>query len=98
MLLNYLKIATRSLLKNTVYTFINVVGLAIGIACSILIMLWVYDEYSYDRFHENYNELYQVYKNSKFSDGISTQKPLPYPLRDLLKPASSSIRYVVMTN
>ncbi|NOS91011.1 MAG: ABC transporter permease, partial [Cyclobacteriaceae bacterium] len=46
---NYLKIAIRNLTRNSVYSFINVAGLAVGIASSILILLWVADEYAYDQ-------------------------------------------------
>jgi ABC-type antimicrobial peptide transport system permease subunit len=55
---NYLKITFRNLKKNKIYSFINISGLAIGIACCILILLWVQDELSYDRFHKNAEDLY----------------------------------------
>jgi putative ABC transport system permease protein len=55
---NYLKITLRNLKKNKIYSFINIAGLAIGLACCILILLWVQDELSYDRFHENAGDLY----------------------------------------
>lgn len=55
---NYVKIAFRSLKRNKIYSFINISGLAIGIACCIMILLWVQDELSYDRFHENAKNLY----------------------------------------
>jgi predicted permease len=58
MVKNYLKIALRSFFRHKGYTFINTAGLAIGIACCIMIMLWVQDELSYDRFHENADDLY----------------------------------------
>jgi ABC-type antimicrobial peptide transport system permease subunit len=57
---NYLKIAFRNLLKQKVYSLINISGLAVGIAVCILIFLWVQDELSYDRFHENADQLYRV--------------------------------------
>ncbi len=62
---NYLKITLRNLKKNKIYSFINISGLAIGIACCILILLWVQDELSYDRFHENADNLYAA----TFSNG-----------------------------
>ena len=55
---NYFKIALRNFLRHKAYTFINIAGLAIGIACCIMILLWVQDELSYDRFHENAKDLY----------------------------------------
>jgi len=57
---NYLKIIVRNLSRNKTYSFINIFGLSIGIACSILIMLWVANELSYDRFHKHVNEIYRV--------------------------------------
>jgi putative ABC transport system permease protein len=60
MLLNYLKIAIRHVLKNKVFSFVNISGLAVGMACCILILLWVKDELSYDRFHTNTHRLYRV--------------------------------------
>ncbi|MFQ5824979.1 MAG: ABC transporter permease [bacterium] len=60
---NYLKIALRNIKRQKVYSFINIAGLAIGMACTILILLWVQDELSYDRFHENANEIYRIIGN-----------------------------------
>jgi putative ABC transport system permease protein len=58
---NYLKIALRNLRKQSVYSFINVTGLAVGMACFILIFLFVRNETSFDRFHPNLANLYRVY-------------------------------------
>ncbi len=60
MIINYLKIALRNIKRNKIYSFINIGGLAIGMACSILIMLWVYDEISFDTFNENGENIYRV--------------------------------------
>jgi ABC-type antimicrobial peptide transport system permease subunit len=60
MLRNYIKIAFRNLLRHKAFSFINVFGLAIGMACSILILLWVQDELSYDRFHANADNMYRL--------------------------------------
>ena len=60
MLKNYLKVALRNLLKHKVYSFINILGLAVGIAASVLISLYIFDELSYDRFHVNANRTYRV--------------------------------------
>ena len=65
---NYLKIAWRNLVRNKTFSAINIVGLALGIACSLLIMLWVQDERSTDGFHANGKHLYQVYER-QFYDG-----------------------------
>jgi predicted permease len=73
MIRNYLKIALRSMKKYKAYTFINIVGLAIGMACCILILLWIQDELSYDTFHEHYRELCRT--TPRFSDRTSYINP-----------------------
>jgi putative ABC transport system permease protein len=60
MLKNYLKIAFRNILRHKAYSLINVSGLAIGMASSILILLWVQNELSYDRFHQNADQIYRI--------------------------------------
>ena len=79
MLGNYLKIALRNLLRHKGYSAINISGLAMGMACAILILLWVQDELSYDRFHENADLLYRVEENQHYSDGIYHVNVTPYP-------------------
>ncbi len=68
MLLNYLTVAFRSLRKNRGFSLINIVGLALGMACSLLIFLWVRDEYSVDAFHKNVKNLYLLYE-TQYVDG-----------------------------
>ncbi|HVY73348.1 MAG TPA: ABC transporter permease [Puia sp.] len=60
MLRNYLKTALRNLSRNKVYSFINIAGLSLGLACSMLILLYVKDELSYDHFHKNAAQIYRV--------------------------------------
>ncbi len=95
---NYFKIALRSLMKNSVYSFINVGGLAIGIASSILILLWVADEYSFDRFHKNYENIYELYQSQQWAQGIGTGNAMPYPMKEAIMAKSSLIKNIVMTN
>ncbi len=63
---NYLKIALRNVKKHKGYSFINIAGLAIGIACCILILLWVRDELSFDNFHEK-AELPEVVDSMRYT-------------------------------
>ncbi|HMB91022.1 MAG TPA: ABC transporter permease, partial [Rhodothermales bacterium] len=70
MLKNYLTIALRNLRKQKAYSFINVAGLAIGLACCLLIVRYIQDEQSYDRFHENADRIYRVVAG--FEDGPPT--------------------------
>jgi len=98
MLKNYFTIALRHLTKNSIYSFINITGLSVGIGCSILILLWVADELAFNRFHKNYDRLYQVYINQEFVNGISTEQSVPYPLKDAIIGKVSQVKHVVMTN
>ncbi len=85
MLKNNLKIFLRYLKRHKGYTFINISGLAIGIACCIFIMLWVQDELSFDRFNTNIDDLYRVVEEQHSSGG--TVRPVastPFPLGSAL--------------
>jgi len=75
MIKNYIKIAFRNLKKDRQFTLLNVLGLSAGIACTLLIYLWVHDELSYDKFFENDSRLYQVMEHRKGGevDGISDE-------------------------
>ena len=66
---NYFKTAFRNLLHNKIYSFINIAGLSLGLACAILIMLYVNDEVSYDRFHKNVSQIYRIDKQQTKEDG-----------------------------
>lgn len=65
---NYILIALRNLLKQKGYSAINILGLSIGMTCCILILLWVADELSYDRFHEKADRLYRVVLKARLND------------------------------
>ena len=80
MLRNYLKIAFRNLVRNRVYSSINILGLAIGLACSMAIGLYVLDEFQYDRFHTHYDRIYRVVERQKQADGIYDVAVTPGPL------------------
>ncbi|MBN2347604.1 MAG: ABC transporter permease [Bacteroidales bacterium] len=60
MLKNYIKISIRGIIRQPVYAFINIIGLAIGMACFLLITLWVKDELNFDKFHKNAKNIYRV--------------------------------------
>src|SRR5215471_12056584 len=65
---NYFKVAIRNLWRSKGFSFINIFGLAIGMASAILILLWIGNEFSYDRFHSKGDRLYEVW-SSTISDG-----------------------------
>ena len=77
MLRNYLKIAWRNLWKNKTFSFINILGLALGMACSLLIMIWVQDELRMDRFHQNDSRLYRVMENQYYTGVVNTFASTP---------------------
>src|SRR6478736_3644296 len=74
MLTSYFKIALRYLAKSKVYSFINIAGLSLGLACAMLILLYTKDELSFDAFHKNANSIYQVTVDVRFPDGSSMEK------------------------
>ncbi|MFW5721181.1 MAG: ABC transporter permease, partial [Bacteroidota bacterium] len=65
---NYIRTAWRNIIREKGYTFINIAGLSIGIASCILILLFVNDELSYDRFHKNSESIYRVYIEGQFGN------------------------------
>ena len=69
MIRNYFKIAWRNFRKNKLFSLINVVGLSIGIATCFIIMLYVYDELSYDRFNKNADNIYRIYFKANIDGG-----------------------------
>ncbi|HYE55975.1 MAG TPA: ABC transporter permease, partial [Chitinophagaceae bacterium] len=81
----YLKIAWRNIWKNKGYSITNILGLAIGMCCTILILLWVHDEMNWDKFHPNYKQVYRVMVNRDFNGTINTEASIPFPLVHALK-------------
>ena len=93
MVRNYFKTAWRSLIRNKVYSLLNVLGLATGMAVALLIGLWVYDQYSYDRFLPNYQQAYQVRFNYNNNGNIHTQSEVCLPLAEALKNDIPEVAY-----
>ncbi len=86
MLKNYLKTSFRNLLRHKSYTFINVLGLTVGIATSIFILLWITDELSFDRFHANSDRTFSVLINNTYPDGrIETYPATPAKLKGVIE-------------
>src|SRR5688572_17463533 len=95
---NYFLVTIRSLRKNAFYSFINITGLSIGITCTILILLWVFDETSFDKFLPKYDRLYQVWVNAKFDGKINSWTSVPLPTYEAMKTADSNIKKAVVTD
>ena len=85
MLKNYLKVVLRTIRKQAGYSFINIAGLAIGMACCLVITLWVLDELSFDRFHENAPNLHRIEENQSYTGRVYHVTVTPYPLAPALK-------------
>ena len=85
MLKNYFKIAWRNLFKNKASSFINIGGLAVGIAVSMLIGIWIADELSFNKYHQNYDRIAQVMQNQNFSGDVHTEKAIAIPLATELR-------------
>ncbi|WP_431215087.1 ABC transporter permease [Puia sp. P3] len=66
---NYLKVAFRNIVRHRAFSAINISGLAIGMACSIFILLWVQNELSYDKFHKNAGSIYRVSAGGERNSG-----------------------------
>ncbi|HWK07930.1 MAG TPA: ABC transporter permease [Puia sp.] len=93
MLKNYLRIAWRNLWKNKAFSTINIAGLALGLACSLLILLWVQDEWSVDTFHANNSRLFRVYTRAHNGNKISGGDGTPAVLAAELKRVIPDIEY-----
>src|SRR5262245_29634058 len=85
MLKNFLKVALRNLWKHKGYSFLNIFGLALGMTCSLLILLWVWDERSVDNYHVNGARIYSIYENQfydgKISSGFYTPGIMPEQMK-----------------
>lgn len=99
MLRNYFKIALRNLLKHKGYSFINIFGLATGMAVAMLIGLWIYDELSYNKSFPNYERIAQVMQHQTFDGEVNTQTANPYLMGDEIRDKyGSDFKYIVMSS
>ncbi len=98
MLSNYLKIALRNLRKNPLYTFLNIAGLAVGLTASTLVLLWVADEFSYNRFHSNLSSIHLILQNQTQGGETYTFQSTPGPLAPALRTEMPEIEWVTRTS
>ncbi|HEY6977239.1 MAG TPA: ABC transporter permease [Chitinophagaceae bacterium] len=90
---NYFKTALRNLWRNKAFSLINIMGLALGLACSLLIMLWVNDEYNVDAFHKNDQQLYSVYERQNHDGQWSAFHGSPGIMADEMKRVLPEVQY-----
>ncbi|GAB3774200.1 ABC transporter permease [Spirosoma horti] len=93
MIRNYFTVAWRNLIRNKAFSAINLLGLALGMACSLLIMLWVQDERSVDSFHANGKSLYQIYERQHFDGKVYASYFTQGLLADELKRTIPEVQY-----
>lgn len=97
MLKNYFKIAWRNLFRNKGFSLTNLLGLSIGMTCTILIFLWVQDELTYNKFHANYNNIYKILANRDFNNQVFTDESMVFPLAKTLQEKLPQIKHAVVT-
>ncbi len=99
MLKNYIIVAWRNLLRNRTSSFINISGLAIGMAVAMLIGLWIWDELSYNKNFENYDRIGQIMQHRKVNGSLTTYAWMPRPLgQELKNKYGNNFKYVVMAS
>lgn len=91
---NYLTIAVRNLLRQKVYSAINVLGLATGLACCILLLLYVRQELSYDSFHEKADRIYRIAEEATTQQGKTRRVTTPFPLAPAFKQAYPEVEEI----
>lgn len=92
MLRNFFLVTLRNLRRNSLYSLINISGLSIGIVCSVLILLWVENETTYDQFVPKFDRLHQVMVHAEFDNKINTWSSVPLPTYRAMKTADSRIK------
>jgi putative ABC transport system permease protein len=99
MIKNYFKIAFRNLIKQKGYSFINIAGLATGMAVALLIGLWIWDELSYDKYHENYDRIAQVWQHNVYNGNVESQTANPYLMAEEIRNNfGSDFKYVLQAS
>ncbi len=99
MLRNYLMTALRHFWRQKGYTLINILGLSVGLACSLLIMLWVKDELSFNKFHQKSDRIHRIMRHVTFSDGaVYTWAAIPKPLAETLEKDYPEVEHAVLTS
>ena len=83
---NYLAVAVRNILRNKLFSFVNILGLAFGMSSALLIFLWINDELRVDQFHERIDRIFEVMENQQYTDGrLYTFSSTPGPMAPFIK-------------
>ncbi|SEM47758.1 ABC-type antimicrobial peptide transport system, permease component [Chitinophaga rupis] len=96
---SYFKAAFRNLVKNKVFSVINIIGLSAGMAVAILIGLWIWDELSFDKYHQHYDRIAHVMQHETFNGRVNTGVGVPIPLGNELRTTyGSDFKQVVLSS
>ena len=99
MIKNYLKIAWRNLLKNKGYSVINIGGLALGMAVTLIIGLWMFDELTHNSYFKNKDKIAQVWQSQTFNGNVGTGPAIPLPLEPALRDGyADSFKHLMMAS
>src|SRR6185369_13334981 len=96
MLQNYIKIALRNLTRNKAYSAINILGLALGVACCLLLSLYILDEVSYDQHHDRVDDMYRIV--SSFEGQVTFKKlgtaspPIAMTMKEEIPEVENAVR------
>src|ERR1700704_1515474 len=100
MIKSYFKIALRNLMKNKIFSFINIFGLSIGLTCCMLISVYLYNEVGYDKYHKNIDRLFQLattfVKDGKEDKTPNTPAPMAAAMRQEFPEISETARLMVL--
>ncbi len=100
MIKNYLKIAWRNLMKNKIFSFINIFGLSVGLTCCMLISIYLYNEVSYDHYHKNIKSLYQLatvfIKDGKEDKTLNTPSPMAAAMKQEFPEINETARLMAL--
>lgn len=96
---SYFKIAIRNLRKKKVHSFINITGLSVGMAVAMLIGLWIYDEASFNKYHDNYSQIARVMQHTSVNGQVFSSVAQPVPLSQALKQKyGTNFKHVVISS
>lgn len=99
MLRNYIKIAVRNLIKNKIYSLINISGLAVGMAATMMIGLWIADELNYDGHFKNKDTIAQVFQHQTTNGNVETMNAIPRPLEFALREKyADNFKHIIMSS
>jgi putative ABC transport system permease protein len=98
MIRNYFKIAFRNLTKHKLFSLINIGGLSVGMAVSFMLLLYVYNEFSFDKMYKNEDRIYQVWRNQPSNGGIKTGNSMSIPVAEAIRKNYPEIEFTARTN